>query len=141
MVELIRIGQVEVQFLETGQETGGALDMFEVTVPPDAKVLVAHHHRDYDETIYGLCGTLTWTLKGERREVGPGETHFIPRGAVHHFANLHGETAHSLAVLTPGLLGPGYFRDLAALIVPGSPPDLGRIREVMLRYGLVPVPC
>jgi hypothetical protein len=43
-------------------------------------------------------------------------------------------------VLTPGLIGPGYFRDLAALVVPDAPPDPARIREVMLRYGLVPVP-
>jgi quercetin dioxygenase-like cupin family protein len=140
MVELIRIGQIEVRFLRTGEETGGALDMFAFTVPAGAKVPVAHYHRDYDETIYGLSGTLSWTLEGERHEVGPGATLFIPRGAVHHFANPHGETAHSLAVLTPGRLGPGYFRDLAALIMPDSPPDPGRIREVMLRYGLVPVP-
>jgi len=139
-MEVIRLGQLEIRFLQSGSETGGALDMFEFIVPPDAKVPVAHHHRDYDETIYGISGTLTWTLDGKRRDLGPGETLFIPRGAVHHFANPHAETAHSLAVLTPGLLGPGYFRDLAALILPGLPPDLARVREVMLRYGLVPVP-
>lgn len=140
MAELIHIGQLEVRFLRAGDETGGALDLFEFTVPPDAKVAVAHHHRDYDETIYGLSGTLTWTLEDERREIGPGESLFIRRGVVHHFANPHREPARSLAVLTPGVLGPGYFRELAALIVPGSPPDLARVQEVMLRYGLVPVP-
>jgi quercetin dioxygenase-like cupin family protein len=140
MTELIRIGQLEIRFLQTKDETGGALDMFELTVPAGAKVPVPHYHRDYDEVHYGLAGVLTWTLEGERREVGPGETLFIRRGAVHHFDNLHAETARSLAVLTPGLVGPVYFRELAALIVPGSPPDLARVREVMLRHGLVPVP-
>jgi quercetin dioxygenase-like cupin family protein len=139
-MEPIRIGQLEILFLQTKEETNGALDMFEFTVPTDAKVPVPHYHRDYDETIYGLSGVLTWTLDGEQREVGPGETLFIRRGVVHRFANSHAETARSLAVLTPGLVGPGYFRELASLIVPGSPPDPARVREVMLRYGLVPAP-
>jgi quercetin dioxygenase-like cupin family protein len=140
MTELIRIGQLEIRFLHTKDETGGALDMFELTVPAGAKVPVPHYHRDYDETVYGLSGVLTWTLAGERREVGPGETLFIRRGAIHHFINQHAETARSLVVLTPGLIGSAYFREMAALIVPGAPPDPERVREVMLRYGLVPVP-
>lgn len=130
----------EIRFLQTKNETGGALDMFEFTVPAGAKVPVPHYHRDYDETVYGLSGVLIWTLDGEQREVGSGETIFIRRGVVHHFANAHVETARSLAVLTPGLVGPDYFREVASLIVPGSPPDPERVGEVMLRYGLVPVP-
>ena len=136
----IRIGQLEIRFIQSKDETGGALDMFEFTVPPGAKVPVPHYHRDYDETIYGLSGVLSWQLDGEARETGPGETLFIRRGAVHHFANTHSETARALAVLTPGLVGPGYFQELAGLIVPGAPPDPARVREVMLRHGLVPVP-
>jgi quercetin dioxygenase-like cupin family protein len=140
VIDPIFIGQLEIRFLRTKDETGGALDMFELTVPAGARVPVPHYHRDYDETVYALSGVLTWTLDGEPHEVGPGESLFIRRGAVHHFANPHAETARALSVLTPGLVGPGYFQELAALIVPGSPPDPARIREVMLRYGLVPVP-
>jgi quercetin dioxygenase-like cupin family protein len=139
-MELIRIGQLEIRFLQTRDETGGALDMFEFTVPAGARVPVPHYHRDYDETVYGISGVLSWTLDGAQREVGPGEALFIRRGAVHHFANAHAETARALAVLTPGLVGPAYFRELAALIVPGAPPEPALIRAVMLRHGLVPVP-
>ena len=140
MTELIRIGQLEIRFLQTKDGTGGALDLFELAVPAGAKVPVPHYHRDYDETVYGLSGALAWTLDGARREVGPGEALFIRRGVVHHFANPHAETARALVVLTPGLVGPAYFREVAALAVPGSPPDPARVREVMLRHGLVPVP-
>jgi hypothetical protein len=59
---------------------------------------------------------------------------------VHHFSNPHAETARVLSVLTPGLVGPAYFQELASIIVPGSPPDPAKVREVMLRHGLVPVP-
>jgi hypothetical protein len=39
----------------------------------------------------------------------------------------------------PGILGPAYFREMAALVANG-PPDLSKVKETMLRYGLVPVP-
>ena len=45
--------------------------------------------------------------------------------------------ATCLSVLTPGVLGPEYFRELAALIAAG-PPDEAKMREIMLRHGLVP---
>jgi hypothetical protein len=45
-----------------------------------------------------------------------------------------------LAVVTPGVLGPGFFRELGAVIADanGGPPDRGRIGEVMRRHGLTP---
>ena len=44
--------------------------------------------------------------------------------------------ATCLCVLTPGVLGPEYFRELVALIDPG-PPDVAKVREIMLRHDLV----
>ena len=100
------------------------------------------HDHGYEETIYGLEGVLTWTVEGMPVDVGPGETLCIPRGAVHHFDNTHDLDATALAVVTPGILGPGYFRDLAAILeaAAGGPPDLAALAEVMRRYGLTPAP-
>ena len=39
----------------------------------------AHSHDGYEETVYGLEGTVTWTLEGRQVEVGPGEALCIPR--------------------------------------------------------------
>jgi hypothetical protein len=66
----------------------------------------------------------------------------IPRGAVHKFDNTGDADASSLALVTPGLLGPDYFRDIAAVIAAasGGPPDLLAIGEVMKRHGLTPAP-
>jgi hypothetical protein len=36
-------------------------------------------------------------------------------------------------------VGPEYFREIAALVASGSP-DPKKIREIMERYGLIPVP-
>ena len=75
-------------------------------------------------------------------DVGPGEALFIPRGAVHHFDNAREVDAKALAVVTPGVLGPDYFREVAAILgaAAGGPPDLAAIGAVMRRHGLTPAP-
>jgi mannose-6-phosphate isomerase-like protein (cupin superfamily) len=106
------------------------------------KVSAAHSHDAYEETIYGIAGTMTFTVEGRATEIGPGDAVFIPRGAMHRFDNLHSEEAKCLAVLTPGLLGPGYFREIAQVLKAsaGCPPDLAAIGAVMRRHGLTPAP-
>jgi hypothetical protein len=41
-------------------------------------------------------------------------------------------------ILSPGMLGPQYFRDMAGLMSSGAP-DPAKMKETMMRYGLVPV--
>lgn len=74
--------------------------------------------------------------------MGPGQVLCIPRGAVHRFDNLHAADAKMLAIVTPGILGPGYFREMAAVVQAGAggPPNPAAMAEVMLRHGLTPVP-
>ena len=138
--EEIRIGQMAIRFLVEGQESGGSVAVFEFDVPADAKVAAAHSHDGYEETIYGLEGVLTWTIEGVPTDVGPGEALFIPRGKVHRFDNTHDVDAKALAVVTPGILGPDYFREVAAIVdaAAGRPPDLAAIAAVMRRHGLTP---
>ena len=88
--------------------------MFEFTVPAGAKVPVPLSHKHYDETIYGVEGVVTFTVEGKTADIGPGESCFIPRGAVHGFNNLKQTGAKALAVITPALLGPDFFKDAAS---------------------------
>ena len=138
--EEISLGQMAIRFLLEGSASGGSVAVFEFDVPAGAKVPVAHSHDAYEETIYGLRGTLTWTVEGTVTEVGPGDVLCIPRGAVHHFDNAGAADATSLAIVTPGLLSPDYFRDIAevAAAAAGGPPDLVAIGNVMKRHGLTP---
>ena len=137
LMETILIGTLELRFLRTRHETGGSLDMFEMTCPPNGRVPVPHYHRDWDETVYGLSGITTFTLDGTETEVGPGDTLFIQRGIVHGFVNRSEGSATCLCVLTPGVLGPEYFREMAAELT-NTPPDPAVLRSIMERYGLVP---
>ena len=140
--ERIRIGPLEIRFLLEGAATAGSLAMFEFDVPANARVPVAHSHDAYEVTIYGLKGVLTWTVAGRAHNVGPGEVLCIPRGAVHRFDNTSGADATMLAVVTPGVLSPDYFRELAALVgaAAAGPPDMTAIAGVMRRHGLTPAP-
>ena len=138
--EQIRVGDVAIRFLLEGKQTAGSVAVFEFDVPAGAQVAAAHSHDGYEETIYGLAGVLTWTIEGTPIDVAPGEALCIPRGAVHRFDNLGEDDARALAIVTPGILGPGYFRDVAAILdaAAGGPPDFAAIGAVMLRHGLTP---
>jgi len=138
--EEIMVGQLAIRFLLEGEQSSGSVSVFEFDVPAGSKVAAAHSHDGYEETIYGLEGTLVWTVEGEPSEVGPGEVLCIPRGAVHQFDNTSDADARALAIVTPGILGPDYFREVAAILdaAAGGPPDLAAIGAAMRRHGLTP---
>ena len=136
--DVIHVGQIEIRFRLQAAQTVGSLTMFEFLVPAGAKVPVPHSHEAFDETVYGLDGIMTWVLDGQQLRVGPGDVLFIPRGHVHHFANLNTQAARELSVIAPGLLGPEYFREIAEVLKAGGPPNVERIMEVMRRHGLRP---
>ena len=138
----IEVGEVAIRFLVEGEQSGGSVAVFDFDVPAGARVPVAHSHDGYEETIYGLDGVLTWTVDGTATEVGPGDALLIPRGVVHHFVNTGDIDAKALAIVTPGILGPDFFREVAAILdaSAGGPPDLAAIAAVMGRHGLTPAP-
>lgn len=142
MREEIKIGELAIRFLVESGDSNGAVAVFEFDVPAGAKVPVAHSHDGYEETIYGLAGVLAWTIEGKPADVGPGDALCIPRGAVHRFDNVGDVDATALAIVTPGILGPDYFREVAEIVAAtaGGPPDLAAIAAVMRRHGLTPVP-
>lgn len=71
MTEIIRIGGLSLRFLQDKHSTNGSLDLFEMTVPHEGRMPVAHYHRDWEETAYGLAGTVTFTVAGEQHRIPP----------------------------------------------------------------------
>jgi quercetin dioxygenase-like cupin family protein len=142
MREEIMVGDMAIRFLVEGEQSAGSVAVFEFDVPAGSKVAAAHSHDGYEETIYGLQGVLTWTIEGTQTDVGPGQALCIPRRAVHQFDNTGDVDASALAIVTPGILGPDYFREVAAVLdaAAGGPPDLAALAEVMRRHGLTPAP-
>jgi quercetin dioxygenase-like cupin family protein len=136
--EIIRVGEIEVKFLLEAADTNGSVAMFEFTVPVGAKMPQPHSHKHYDETVYGVEGVITFTVEGKPMDIGRGESCFVPRGAVHGFNNLKETDAKALAIITPALLGRDFFKEAAAIVNAGGPPDVETLKAVMAKHGLVP---
>jgi quercetin dioxygenase-like cupin family protein len=143
--ETIKVGPVENRFLLTGDDSNGSASVFEFVVPAGQKLAAPAHKNDAcEEVLYGIEGILTWTVDGASIEVGPGQTLCIPRGAVHRFDNLGNQDVKQLAVITPAIMGPAYFREAADLIGAAGPPDREKMTEVFRRHGVtvaVPPPA
>ncbi len=134
--DVIRVGAIEIRYLLHGEDTNGALVVFEATVPPNTRVPAPHRHVTYDETIYVLAGTCTFMVEGRESQLAPGQVLFIPRGAAHQFVNRGNDVVRFLATITPGVLSADFFREVGAELAAGGPPDLKRIADIMLRHGL-----
>ena len=136
----IMVGGMAIRPRIEPAESYGAVAIHEFDVPAGAILPVPHSHDAYEETIYGVRGTVTFTVEGTPHEIGPGATLVIPRGVIHTFANTGDIDATALAIITPGLLGADYFREIAAVLnaAAGGPPDLAAIADVMRRHGLTP---
>jgi quercetin dioxygenase-like cupin family protein len=137
--ETIQIGPIRIRFLLTGDDSGGSVSVFEFSVPAGERLAAPAHKNDaYEEVLYGIEGVLTWTVDGAPIEVGPGQALCIPRGAVHRFDNLGNQDVKQLAVISPAIMGPAYFREAAEIInaAAGGPPDRAKMVEAFRRHGM-----
>jgi quercetin dioxygenase-like cupin family protein len=140
--DTITVGAFSVRFLIEAADSNGSASVFECYVPADSVMAAPHSHDGFEETIYGLEGTTIWTIDGETIDVGPGEAVCVHRGQVHGFQSQGVADARFLAIATPGVFGPAYFREIGDVLAAsaGGPPDLAAIGEVMRRHGLTPAP-
>jgi quercetin dioxygenase-like cupin family protein len=136
----ITVGALTMTFHVDAERSNGSLTVFEVDVPVGARVPAPHSHDAFEETIFGLRGTTTWTVEGDAIAVGPGESVCIRRGEIHGFINDSDHAATFLAIASPGVFGPEYFREIGAVLASAGagPPDPGAVADVMRRHGLTP---
>lgn len=130
------VGQLGIRYLIDGAATE-TMGVFELTVPPGSNVPPPHSHSNNEEIVYVLEGTLRYTVGPESRDLTPGQTMHTPRGVVHGFSNPFEVPARALIALSPDI-GLQYFKDVAAVVNKGGPPDKAALVAVMGRYGLVP---
>jgi quercetin dioxygenase-like cupin family protein len=138
---MIQVGALGVRFLVEADDSNGSASVFECFVPANSKMPAPHSHDVFEETIYGLEGTTTWTVDGEEVDVSAGDALCIGRGRVHGFDNRGAEDAKFLAISTPGVMAPAYFHEIQEVLAGGGPPDPAKVAEVMRRHGLTPAPA
>ena len=134
--EAIKVVELEIKYLIGGAAEGG-MGVFELTIPPGAKVPPPHSHTHNGECIYVLEGTLNYSVDDVLRHLQPGEWMFSPKGSVHQFSNSHEGLARALVVLTPDI-GAQYFRDVGQVVNAGGAPNREALLKVMSACGLVP---
>lgn len=140
--ETIQVGAMGIRFLVEAADSNGSVSVFECVVPAASTMPVPHSHDAFEETIYGLEGVTSWAVDGRTVEIGIGDAVCIPRGAVHGFQNAGAEDAMFLAIASPGIMSPDYFREIRDVLAAsaGGPPDPAKLGEVMRRHGLTPAP-
>ena len=131
----IEVGHLGIRYIVDGSQTR-SIGMFELTVPPGSNVPPPYSHSNNEESVYVLAGVLRYSVGGETRDLEVGQPMSTPRGVVHAFSNPFAETARALIVQSPDI-GAQYFRDVAAVVNAGAPPDKSALVNVMSRYGLV----
>jgi len=90
----------QMRFLLTGEETGGAFFMSEITVAAGGGPPPHIHHRE-DESFYLQQGTLIIHVGDKTLQASPGDFVHLPRGIVHFFKNMSDEPAKMLVTCAP----------------------------------------
>jgi len=131
-------------FLITGEESGGALFLAELSVAPGGGTPPHIHHRQ-DEAFRMLEGTLTIQVGGDTITASAGDFAFLPRGIAHSFQNTGDVDAKALVFLTPAGLE-GFFAEVFEPATDRSAPPpadeglIGRAMAAAPRYGLELLP-
>ena len=132
--DVVAIDGLTVDYLVDGSATR-SVGMFELTVGPGSFVPPPHSHADNDEYVYGLAGTLRYSVDGQTRDVRAGDHVVSPRGSVHGFSNPYAEPARVLIVQSPDI-GWGYFAEIRDVLAEPGPPDRAKMARIMERYNL-----
>jgi len=134
----------QIRFLITGDQTGGALFMAEVSVPPGGGN-PPHIHRREEESFYVQQGTLTVEVAGQTLTASPGDFVRLPRGVPHCFRNNGNVEAKFLVMATPAGLEK-FFEEAfyPAEDCPDAPPMteafMGRLIAAASKCGLEILP-
>ncbi len=116
----------------TGEDTGGSHCLVR-DHPSPSFALVPHVHRNEDETIHIVDGTFDFVLDGVSRELGPGDTAFVPRGTVHAIRNTGPVAGCRVLLFSPA--GIEHFFLEAGSASEDDQPDVRALMAAAERHG------
>lgn len=127
-----------VDILVPASRTAGAFALLRVATPPGCWT-PPHLHRDEDETLFILSGTLRAETEHHATDLAPGHALVLPRGQAHRLGNVGTGTAHVLLLCTPG--GFEGFVRAAGRPLPAEGPamteaDIAALVEAAPRHGI-----
>lgn len=139
------LGQ-RVEFLTTGETTGGAFSLIRIFLPSNFPSPPPHRHTDAEESFYLLTGQVEVFVEGVWQPLNINQVVTVPRGKLHTFRSVGLEEAEILVWLSPAGFE-SFFRDFGHPTNPDDkiPPaiteaDIQRLLAVANRYNLeIPV--
>lgn len=75
--------------------------MFAVSAAPGQSTGAEALKHAGDEALLVLSGSFEIDVEGEKKNLGPGDSVFIPRGRHHRFSNIGTKTGEAVFVLSP----------------------------------------
>jgi mannose-6-phosphate isomerase-like protein (cupin superfamily) len=135
------LGQ-RLDFLATGETTGGHYSLFHVFVPAGPPGPLPHRHTDADELFYVVEGRLEILIEDTWRPLTPGQFLHAPRGALHTFRNGTADAARMLSGFVPSGFE-RFFRDFGHPArhedvepLPVHETEIQRLNATASRYGM-----
>ena len=110
--DLVRTGGTEVQYLATGDTTGGLFGLYKWSMGPGSGGADPHFHRTMAESFYILTGTVQVYDGHEWVDAEVGDFVHVPAGGIHGFSNESGAPASMLIHFAPGTPREQYFEGL-----------------------------
>jgi quercetin dioxygenase-like cupin family protein len=135
----------KVVVLATGDQTGGAFCLAELTVPPGGGP-PPHYHTREDECFYVLEGEVAFTCDGRTISGTPGSYVQLPRQVPHAFKNPGAKPARMLVLCAPA----GFEKFMEKFATPLPSPDanpippteaeIQKLLSVAPEFGIVMLP-
>jgi quercetin dioxygenase-like cupin family protein len=121
-----RLSGERIVIRRTAADTGGELLLFDLFLPPGARVPAAHAHPEQQERFTVVAGHVRFRIGLRAVIAGPGETVTVPPNASHAFANAGRGPAEVQVEVRPALRLEELFESTEAMSAPGRA-VLGRL--------------
>ncbi len=115
-----------------GEDTAGAFCML-LDDPPPQWSLPEHRHQRESETIHVLAGEFEVSLESQIFKIGPGQTVYIPTGAVHSTRNVGTRRGRRMLIYAPA--GIEHFFLDAGAVTADAEVNLGALVAAATKYG------
>jgi len=117
-----------IEFTTTAEDTGGHLVRFNWRSVPGG-VITEHIHPGQEERFIIIAGEARFTLDGEERMAGAGETIIVPPGVRHSEGNQGPADVHAVVELRPALHSKQWHEALAGLVADSKTTKRGAPRN------------
>jgi quercetin dioxygenase-like cupin family protein len=135
------LGQ-RLDFLATGETTGGQYSLFHVFIPAGPPGPLPHTHRNADEFFFVVEGRIEIFFEDAWRALGPGQFLHVPRGTIHTFRNMTTDAARMLSGFVPSGFE-WFFRDFGHSArpedvepLPVQEAEIQRLKATAGHYGM-----